>query len=310
MNVPDVSVIIPMYNAENTIGRCLDSILASTVDFEILLIDDGSSDNTAMICDEYKKKNANIYVYNQIRAGVSKARNVGLDHARGRYIAFVDSDDAVQPQMLEKMLELYDSKTDIVICGFASERIKITDTSVQVKNYEDVLMGILANSSIMGVPWNKLFRKEVIDKYEIRFDTQIHDMEDKLFCLEYWNRCANKGKFIDMPLYIYKDDGNAFSRKYPYDKYKTGYDACKMILDLPCVKNNVTASNIEKAILVKHCIQIARVAIRNKKASDLSKYKNTAYLYKEEFFECESIKKKQKAGWYVLQYFPLMLKFI
>lgn len=308
--MPKVSVIVPMYNAEDTICRCLDSILASTVDFEILLIDDGSNDKTAMICDEYKKKNANIYVYNQIRGGVSRARNVGLDHARGRYIAFVDSDDEVQPKMLEKMLEAYDSKTDIVICGFASERIKIADTPAQEKNYDDVLMGILANPSIMGVPWNKLFRKEVIDKYEIRFNTQIHDMEDKLFCLEYWNRCANKGKFIDMPLYIYKDYGNAFSRKYPYDKYKTEYDACKMILDLPCVKNNATAADTEKAILVKHCIQIARVAIRNNKVSDLSKYKNTSYLYKKEFFECGSVKRKQKVGWYVLQYFPLMLKFI
>ena len=65
--MPKVSVIVPMYNAEDTICRCLDSILASTVDFEILLIDDGSNDKTAMICDEYKKKNANIYVYNQIR---------------------------------------------------------------------------------------------------------------------------------------------------------------------------------------------------------------------------------------------------
>ena len=97
--MPKVSVIVPMYNAEDTICRCLDSILASTVDFEILLIDDGSNDKTAMICDEYKKKNANIYVYNQIRGGVSRARNVGLDHARGRYIAFVDSDDEVHPKM-------------------------------------------------------------------------------------------------------------------------------------------------------------------------------------------------------------------
>lgn len=69
--MPKVSVIVPMYNAEDTICRCLDSILASTVDFEILLIDDGSNDKTAMICDEYKKKNANIYVYNQIRGGGS-----------------------------------------------------------------------------------------------------------------------------------------------------------------------------------------------------------------------------------------------
>lgn len=310
MSEPKISVIVPMYNAENTIEKCLDSILASAVNLEILLIDDGSTDSTSIICNEYKKRNANIRVYNQNRGGVSKARNVGLDQASGRYISFVDSDDEVEPQMFEKMLGEYDSKTDIVICGFASKRTEIADTLAQAKNYDDILMGILANPSIMGVPWNKLFRKDIIDKYNLRFNTQIHDMEDKLFCLEYWNGCVNNGKFIDMPLYIYKDDGKNFSAKYPYDKYKTGYDACQMILDLPCIRDNMMATNTEKAILVKHCVQIARVAVRNGKMSDLSKYKNTAYLCKKEFFECESVKIKQKLGWYILQYFPLMLKFI
>ena len=120
----------------------------------------------------------------KIGGGVSKARNVGLDQASGRYISFVDSDDEVEPQMFEKMLGEYDSKTDIVICGFASKKTEIADTLAQEKSYDDILMGILANSSIMGVPWNKLFRKDIIDKYNLRFNTQIHDMEDKLFCLE------------------------------------------------------------------------------------------------------------------------------
>ena len=93
----------------------------------------------------------------------------------GRYISFVDSDDEVEPQMFEKMLEKYDSKTDIV--GFASKKTEIADTLAQEKSYDDILMGILANSSIMGVPWNKLFRKDIIDKYNLRFNTQIHDME-------------------------------------------------------------------------------------------------------------------------------------
>ena len=101
MPTPKISVIIPVYTAEKSLCRCIDSILTQTYqDFELLLIDDGSTDSSGAICDEYAEQDARIRVFHKENGGVSSARNVGLDNARGEWYAFVDSDDSVSPHYL------------------------------------------------------------------------------------------------------------------------------------------------------------------------------------------------------------------
>ena len=106
MKSPIISVIVPVYNVEPYLTRCLDSILVQTFsDFELLLVDDGSSDCCGAICDTYAQKDSRVRVYHQTNAGVSHARNTGLDHARGQYVVFVDSDDYVLPGYLHSLYE-------------------------------------------------------------------------------------------------------------------------------------------------------------------------------------------------------------
>ena len=113
-----ISIIVPVYNVEQFLARCIDSIRAQTYrNIEILLIDDGSTDNSGRVCDEYAKQDGRIKVYHKPNGGVSSARNYGLDRATGKYIGFVDSDDFIAPDMYEYLIQLI-KDTNAEICQF------------------------------------------------------------------------------------------------------------------------------------------------------------------------------------------------
>lgn len=120
---PTISVIIPVYNAEKYLRRCIDSVLSQTfTDFELLLIDDGSKDKSGAICDEYAAKDSRVRVFHKENGGVSSARNMGLDNACGNYIAFVDADDWIDGNMYYEMFAaINESKSDIVCCDYLYE---------------------------------------------------------------------------------------------------------------------------------------------------------------------------------------------
>ena len=118
-----ISIIVPIYNSENYIKKCLDSILAQTYsNLEVILIDDGSTDNSYNICKDYQKKDNRIVLLQQKNAGVSRARNHGLEVAKGEYIGFVDSDDYIEPEMYEILLNsIIESNSKIAICNYYYE---------------------------------------------------------------------------------------------------------------------------------------------------------------------------------------------
>ena len=120
--MPKVSIIVPVYKAEKYLNRCVDSILAQTfTDFELLLIDDGSPDRSGEICDEYAKKDSRIRVFHKKNGGVSSARNLGLDNVLGEYVTFVDSDDWVEPDFVETMIQTYEKfPWTIPVCGYVN----------------------------------------------------------------------------------------------------------------------------------------------------------------------------------------------
>ena len=121
--MPKVSIIVPVYNVEKYLRRCIDSILRQTLtDIEVILVDDGSFDSSGKICEEYARKDSGLRVIHQKNAGVAVARNTGLDIASGDYIAFVDSDDYIEPNMYQSMMQVanqYDC--DVVLCDCVKE---------------------------------------------------------------------------------------------------------------------------------------------------------------------------------------------
>lgn len=181
--MPDslVSIIVPVYNSEKTLHRCVDSILGQTYQhFELLLINDGSKDRSGEICDEYARKDSRVRVFHKENGGVSSARNLGLDYALGDWVAFVDSDDWVDSLYLssfeiDEKIDL--SCTHMRVVGWNEwESIPLLDQTWV--NGPDFLSYIIRRSNY---PFCKLFKRIIIDDNRLRFNENIHYGEDTLF---------------------------------------------------------------------------------------------------------------------------------
>ncbi|MED3939488.1 glycosyltransferase family 2 protein [Priestia megaterium] len=205
--MPAISIIVPVYNVEEYLEKCIDSILKQTFkDFELILVNDGSTDNCGEICDKYVGKDNRVRVIHKKNGGLSDARNSGIEAAKGHYIGFVDSDDWIEPNMYEILYTLcVENGADISTCSIniwdkenkrkcwgASNTTKIFDSRIAIKYmYDDKLSGFTA--------WNKLYNKNVFKN--IRFPKgRIY--EDAAIMYKIYDN-SNQIIFIDNPLYNY-----------------------------------------------------------------------------------------------------------
>lgn len=177
MNSNLVSIIVPIYNVEKYLRKCVDSLLKQSYsNIEILLIDDGSTDNSGRISDEYSNYN-NVRVYHKENGGLSDARNFGIEHSKGEFLAFVDSDDYVTEDYILRMLDkIQKTDVDIVACSYydISEdgqilgKIQSTDRILNEKNFwDDIYINIKATPAY-GVAWNKLYKRNVFENLRYR----------------------------------------------------------------------------------------------------------------------------------------------
>lgn len=220
-----VSIIIPVYNAGNYLEECLKSILKQTYkNIEIILIDDGSTDSSGKICDVYSKKDCRIKVIHSINRGVSSSRNTGIKLAQGKYIVFIDSDDYINEDMIEDMIEGM-KKSDLAICGYnrieSQNKIKKVGISINkhIINMEELenYMGFLLNKLLFNSPANKMYKKELINQY---FDEQLSMGEDLLFNLEYIKNISSI-RIIREELYNYRiHDSNSLSSCYRHNMFE------------------------------------------------------------------------------------------
>lgn len=187
MENPKISIIVPVYNAEKYLHRCIESILAQTFkDFELLLIDDGSKDNSGYICDDYAQKDERVRVWHKENGGVSSARNVGLDNARGEWVTFADSDDWLESNAFAYYDELTNKHTfDYLYCGYYLNDIpEISD----LEGNFDILNFL--NKSEFDKLWYGLYSRLVIKDNNIRFNETITLSEDKLFNYQFLKYCC------------------------------------------------------------------------------------------------------------------------
>ena len=212
-----ISVIVPIYNAEKYLHRCIKRILAQDyTDYELLLIDDGSTDNSGTICDEYAIKDNRIRVFHKENGGVSSARNWGLDKAIGEYIMFVDSDDYMLPGMLEVMLSTLESKkADLVVCGTTETGggywRPIADVDYSINQLKENFVSLL-HTELLSPPWNKIYKKEIIGSN--RFCEDISFGEDLLFNIQYLEKCENISLIKESPFYHEKENENSLVVKF------------------------------------------------------------------------------------------------
>lgn len=200
---PLISIIVPVYNAGQYLSRCIDSLLIQDI-YELILVNDGSTDNSREICDKYGAHDERIRVFHCENNGVSVARNIGISNAQGDWIAFVDADDWVEPNWISSLAEekLEDS-TDIVIFGLQKVKnhkviSKESPALKQVLSCEDFISSGFYNFSACAY----LFKKSIIDKYNIQFPEGLKFSEDQAFILKYISVSRNI-QLIDKMLYNY-----------------------------------------------------------------------------------------------------------
>lgn len=186
---PAISVIVPVYNVKNYLCRCIDSILSQTFpNFELVLVNDGSTDGSGELCDRYKALDSRISVIHKINEGASSARNAGLDAAKGEFILFVDSDDMVYPEYLEHM---YSPKFDLSICSMDIYRHDgqyirtIAQKDAEYCSKMDMDFPLLYSNLTLYSPCYKLFRQSIIHSHHIRFPADVSWGEDGMFVAKY-----------------------------------------------------------------------------------------------------------------------------
>ena len=251
-----ISVIVPVYNTEKYLRRCVDSILAQTfTDFELLLIDDGSTDGSGAICDEYALKDSRVRVFHKENGGASSARNLGLDNAQGEWITFVDSDDWVYPCWLQNFVDNWDG-VDMVCQGVECDKPLCLDENAQdVKglsygvnytgNASDVLTK-LYEKRIVGYLTVKCFKWSIIISQNIEFNETFKFKEDEDFVLQYMNHCNIIKSVEKVGYYYYVPD---WDRKYEINNtYEISKSLYLNIMNLQKGKWNIICESYLSAI--------------------------------------------------------------
>jgi glycosyltransferase involved in cell wall biosynthesis len=197
-----ISIIVPVYNVEHYLERCLNSIIKQTYsNIEIIIINDGSKDNSLEVCQRYQQKDNRIRIISKKNEGVSVARNIGIKEASGKYIGFVDSDDWIEPEMYESMYNtIIKHNCSIAFCNYSKDSKftnspKLLKTNKEVLEKIDIIKDLICNMigindilpkyyNVMGSVWRCLYKKEFIEKFNLSFRPDIQMMEDLIFNIE------------------------------------------------------------------------------------------------------------------------------
>ena len=238
-----ISVIRPVYNTGERLKRCLDSVVAQTFkDFECIVVDDGSTDQSPQVIDEFAAKNSRFIAIHKPNGGVSSARNEGLKVAEGEWVVFLDSDDTIKPNHVEAMLSVVEDGIDIVFTGF--EQIASGNQTVKGHVYDrqtykgkDGIAKFLDETEALNfmIPWDRMYRRSVIVKEGILFDTKLSLSEDRLFCYQYLLHTRGIATIPEITYVHDATDQNSLSNRfYPFSvnayRHDTFVDATEKLL--------------------------------------------------------------------------------
>lgn len=217
----DISVVIPVYNVEKYLKRCVDSVLyQKDVSLEIILVDDGSTDASGRICDEYDEHHSNVRCIHIKNSGPATAKNRGYEIAKGNYVAFIDSDDEIKPNMFCSMLQSgYKHDADIVCCNYIQinedgsyEHTEHTGKEY-VLNQDEALKAILVKDKIYSQCWTKIYKRATMDANHIMNTEGLKTDEDFIYNIQAF-ACSKTVCIVDKPLYIYTHRSTSLSKDY------------------------------------------------------------------------------------------------
>ena len=309
---PLISIIVPVYNVEDYLKACLDSIINQTYkNLEIILVDDGSIDESGKICDEYAAKDNRVKVIHNENRGVSHSRNCGLDIAKGEYILFIDSDDTVKNNYVFEMVkEVREKDYDLIVSNIID--VFDTESRIRIKNIEgltgDIRKDFYKLRMLLRVPVVKLYKKSIINKYNIRFSENMKVSEDQVFNFEYYSQIKSY-KFIDYSGYNYFHR-KVFSLSKSFDQKAFCSQIKKLQLEKRFFENNNVIN--KEYIYTNSCLEIISMYIfLSDQNSGYFDFKERVLKIKKMMYGAEYYNNiKQKIALLLLKYnfiFPLYL---
>lgn len=309
-----ISVIIPVYNVEKYLERCIKSVLRQTYsNIEVILVDDGSTDRSGDICDEYQECDKRVTVIHKENGGVSSARNEGLDFAEGDYIYFCDPDDYLEDTILQELWKsMQNDKTDFVVCGYERDIYvdeELVETEVKCQGFPENIKSVpamlveLHKNTLLFMPWNKLFKSSIICENSIKFPP-LKRFEDTSFVYIYL-RYVKSISFVTSTLYhysIFRNGTKTATTKFREQLY-TDYYECYLrgieLVDAYCLNSsnwsdlNSLRERMETHFFTNLCGDIVL---------NLS-YSEKGYGYRKEYIKdrinnWKNIRLKEKKCWF------------
>lgn len=313
--MPILSIIMPVYNAGQSLVKCIESVLSQQfLDFELLLVNDGSTDNSLEICKRFELDDERVRVFDRENGGPGAARNTGLEYAEGKYLAFVDSDDKIEPDMYIKMInkmEYYNVNT--AVCGYIREFYKenlisykeqVFLTSRCIKGEKDLQINFkeMYLKNYFNLLWNKIYTLDIIQKNKIKFPEHINVGEDLLFNLQYFE-INQEIIILEECFYHYIETaGQSLTHKYNPNLFM--YKACLFKETKEFVKKSFENSTIEYSIVcqvfLRDCFQVIDQCFQNRQ--EVKNIIDSEYM-------CEALKGCKKVkGLFLLYYISFSTK--
>ena len=284
-----ISIVIPVYNGEKTIEQAIVSAQAQTYqNIEIVVVNDGSKDHTDFICRKLASKDCRIRYFATPNSGVSAARNFGIQHSNGTYLAFLDSDDALYPNFVQEMLSAFTKEVDLVCCGYDVFRGNQNKNFSQVPapgafsaEYYYQAIEIMQEQKCLNVLWNKMFRKRVIIEFSLNMDTSISMGEDLIFVLSYIQCITGQVRLVEKALYRYYISINGLQAnsanwqlrfeqlqdiRLLYDKFKYPLDGFYLeamrTIYVVLLENRNSTKSIKDILKQPICAEISKTSFR------------------------------------------------
>ena len=295
-----VSVIVPVYNVENYLRECIDSIVAQTYrNIEVILIDDGSNDSSGEICDEYADKDNRVKVIHKENGGVSAARNTGLDVAKGEWISYVDSDDYIEDTMLETLICLAkENDVELAMCSFKdiSECENVTqENDIRIFSKDELIYNYVVRNTDYCITegiWDRIYKRALVDGLRFKND-RIN--EDILYTMEVFTR-AHKAVYTSEKLYNYRAgrEGNITGRRTTIDSIKDKIYCSKNSAKILRESGNEELADIFECI---HFLEISELLIFNgeKNNDDILNYKRYLRPIVKKVLNYKNVSRKIKA---------------
>lgn len=268
-----VSIVIPIYNSGKYLEQCIVSVLNQTYFYmEIILINDGSTDNSADICNQFADKDRRIKVIHQKNGGVSLARNVGIENSQGEYICFIDSDDYIENNMIAYLVSSFENNdVDLAMCGYYINNKKMDNNSNVNRIFNrietaQIVSGLKYN--YRGYLWNKMFKTDIIKNYNLSFSSDYYICEDALFCQKYI-KYIDKSVCLSEAKYHYIKHENSAMRQKLNTKRFSVLKAYEEIINI-CQDYNNKELNLQlRCNYIRHNILILKSMLLNQNVENL-----------------------------------------